>query len=191
MTQYIVLDNNQLIKGIYPYFGLINIRYDLADKKPFYIVPVKNIAWISQNQLRYDIIPKNKKWQAKIIRHFNNKIEMRNYNTITNNSVIPVYYTIKNNFKQAKEYRNLPVQHKDIQKQKYRRTKRHSTFSWRTLKHNRLHYNVLYNSYCNRPKMRHPNRKLDANLDRENWNTGNSTGWKQRKIKHQYLVHVK
>lgn len=191
MTQYVILDNNQLIKGIYPYFGLINIRYDTAARKPFYIVPVKNIAWISQDQLQYDIIPKNKKWQAKIIRHFNNKIEMRNYNTIANNSAIPVYYEIKNNFKQAKEYRNSPVQHKDIQKQKYRRTKRHSTFSWRTLKHNRLHYNALYNSYCNRPKMRHPNRKLDDDLDRENWNTGNSTGWKQRKIRHQYLVHVK
>lgn len=57
MTQYIILDNNQLIKGIYPYFGLINIRYDMAAGKPCYIVPIKNIAWISQNQLQYDIIP--------------------------------------------------------------------------------------------------------------------------------------
>lgn len=189
MTQYVVIDkSDNTIKYVCPYYGLINTVNGFSPTNHLVrIIPAKNFSLKSSNELQYKPIHKNKKWQDKVTRHFNDKFETRNYN----DCILPVGYDTKQSFKCAKNYHEKHTQQALVRPWKYRRYKSHSTFSWRTLKTTNLQFNALYNSYSNCPKMRHPNRKLKQNWDWEHWNSGESTGWKQHKMRHQYMVHLR
>lgn len=187
MTQYLIVNrNSNLIEAVYPYYGLIS----LIGKTAYYqILPVKKLCLTSPNHLQYQTIRKKQRWQEKVLNHFQQKYQLREYYDCQ----LPMFYEgiAKQNLPKSKDY--YEKSQPQYRYHRYPRPKTHSAFSWRHIRNNNLTYQAKFNSYANFSKMRHPNRIVnnENSWDYEHWTNRETTGWKRRKIKHQYLVHLK
>ena len=186
LTQYLIVNrNSNLIEAVYPYYGLIS----LIGKTAYYqILPVKKLCLTSPEHLQYQVVKKKQNWQEKVLKHFQQKYQLREYYDFQ----LPAFYEsiAKQNLAKSKNY--YEKSQPQYRYHHYPHSKRHSTFSWRHIRNNNLTYQAKFNSYANLSKMRHPNRIVnnENSWDYEHWTNRETTGWKRRKIKHQYLVHL-
>lgn len=192
MSAFMVQDKKtKQVIGIYPHFALISFvnrnNIPINAENYYTVTPVSRTVRTNSKTIGIVLRPKNKNWQHRLWSHFADKYESHQY--IDGDSCYTWYEgTI---LPKSKDYKNLPkppVKHH--LPRRYRRHQSHSIFSWRHVRsYNRLS-NFRFNSLSTELHMRHKGRHLQTNFDYENWQMGRSTGWKDRKIRHQYMVHL-
>lgn len=176
------------ILGFYPHFALIsftnNTRKPVDTYKNYILTPVKHVVRTTNMSVTYNAHPKNDKWQKRVWRYAENKYDQRVYLNSDNAN----FWYKSADLPLSKDYVELPEKPR-YHWHRYQRRHAHTAWGWRHIRnYNRLS-NFKYNQYQSYPKMRHRDRHLQDEFDFEHWRSGFSTGWKNKKIKHQYMVH--
>lgn len=166
------------------------------------IVPVRNIRITElDNQhgtysITYSSDPINRKHQFRILIHFSDKVNQHNYQRTQDNDLgyndLFFQSLTQDDLKPSRScilirkhdegnhtyhHRNHPTSHT-------------SRFSRRHIRCNNLIYNQEYHS-VKTDKLRHCNRRQDKLwYDYDLRQARKSTGWKSRKIKHQWMIHL-
>lgn len=192
MSAFMVQDKKtKQVIGIYPHFALISFvnrdNVPINAENYYTVTPVSRAVRTNSKTIDIVLRPKNKNWQHRLWLHFADKYELRQY--INGDS----YYTwyASATLPKSKDYKDLPKPPvKRYLPRRYRKCQSHSIFSWRHVRnYNRLS-NFRFNSLSTVPYMRHKGRHLQTEFDCEHWQMGRSTGWKNSKIRHQYMVHL-
>lgn len=178
------------IIGFYPHFALISFtnenRQPIDSKKYYTLTPVKNVIRTTNMNVVFSAEKKNQNWQDRVWQHFENKYEERTYQN--GDSWYTWYDDIELPY--SKHYQEV---HQTEPKRRWhnyhRKPKSHSAWGWRHVRNYNRKTNFAYNQYVNYPKMRHKNRHLQDQFDFEHWRGSFSTGWKNKKKRHQYMVH--
>ena len=166
------------------------------------LVPVKNIrlAMLDNRHGTYSITytsdPINRKHQFRILTHFSDKADQHNYQQQQDNDLgyNNLFFESLTQYDFKPSHSCILIRNNDECNHTYRHQK-HTTshtsrFNRRHIRCNNLIYNQKYNS-VKTSKLRHCNRKQsDLWYDYDLRQSRRSTGWKSRKIKHQWMIHL-
>lgn len=166
------------------------------------LVPVKNIrlAMLDNRHGTYSITytsdPINRKHQFRILTHFSDKVDQHNHQQQQDNDLgyNNLFFESLTQYDFKPSHSCIFIRNDNRSTYTYHYKNHHTShktrYSKRHIRCNNLIYNQKYNS-VKTSKLRHYNRKQNKSwLDHDMWQSRQSTGWKIRKIKHQWMIHL-